>query len=246
MYGASSAQGLRPQMEDLYIAQPHWTEMRGLYAVFDGHSGIGAANLCRERLPNMLVSSNDSSVTCLTITACFRTLDNMIKEEKVGGGTTATTCIVDRKWVVLGNTGDSRSIIGDVAGDVIASTNDHKPVGDEFLRVWNSGGYVLSTSGLPRVGGELAMSRALGSKLQGVIPDPEFVVHTRTDQDAYVLMASDGVWDVMSNEEAANIVHVALKGGHGCGNASRLVISTALRKGGCDNVTAVVVDLRTT
>ena len=242
MYGVATTQGLRPTMEDMYLALPHWSEVpRGLFALFDGHSGIGAAKLSKERLANMLLSNKDPDITCSSMHACFKTLDDMIKEERVGGGTTASVCVVDKAWVAIGTVGDSRCIVCDKDGEVLQATVDHKPTDDEYLRIWNSGGFVLSNTGIPRVGGELAMSRALGSRMLGVIPDPHCLVHHRTPADAFVLMASDGVWDELSNEAVAKIVSERI--GDNCKAAAVAVVQAALAAGSSDNATALVIDL---
>lgn len=55
----------------------------------------------------------------------------------------------------------------------------------------------------------LAMSRAFGDfilKDHGVIATPDIWYHRLTSSDQFIVLASDGVWDVLSNEEVASIV----------------------------------------
>jgi serine/threonine protein phosphatase PrpC len=90
-------------------------------------------------------------------------------------------------------------------------TEDHKPENtDELTRIEKAGGFVLDN----RVNGELAMSRALGdfrykvnpnlpSHEQLVICSPDVSVHERQlQEDTVMVLACDGVWDVMENELA--------------------------------------------
>ena len=88
---------------------------------------------------------------------------------------------------------------------------DHKPYNEvEQRRIEAAGGTVT----MRRVNGDLAVSRALGdftykhathlpATQQQVSPEPEIHVEARTEQDQFVVLACDGIWDVMSNEEVA-------------------------------------------
>lgn len=102
----------------------------------------------------------------------------------------------------------------------IALTDDHKPENpEELARIEKAGGFVADN----RVVGELAMSRAIGDFRyksmpdlpfyeQLVIPVPDIAVHERHLHDDYVLIvACDGVWDTMSNDEAAVFVQEYLE-----------------------------------
>lgn len=57
-----------------------------------------------------------------------------------------------------------------------------------------------------------AVTRALGDadvKGDGVMPDPEVTETTLTPRDEYFVMACDGLWDVVSNEEAVSMIKVS-------------------------------------
>lgn len=110
--------------------------------------------------------------------------------------------------------GDSRAVIGS-KDKSISLTDDHKPENpEECARIEAAGGFVADN----RVVGELAMSRAIGDfrykgnpnlsfAKQLVIPVPDISVHERDLENDYVLVvACDGVWDAMSNDEAAVFV----------------------------------------
>jgi protein phosphatase 1B len=95
------------------------------------------------------------------------------------------------------------------------STRDHKPImPDEKERIQRAGGSVM----IQRVNGSLAVSRALGDfeykNVEGkgqceqlVSPEPEIFIEEREDaRDEFLVLACDGVWDVMTNEEICSFV----------------------------------------
>lgn len=123
-------------------------------------------------------------------------------------GTAALVVLVesDRKRLIVANAGDQRAVIakGDVA---VAITTDHKP--DEPYekdRIYDKGGYVNEQK---RVNGILALSRSLGdSYLQPYVtytPEVNFV-DLSTGEYRFLILACDGLWDVVSNEKAVAIV----------------------------------------
>ncbi|GFZ15028.1 protein phosphatase 2CA [Actinidia rufa] len=139
---------------------------------------------------------------------------------------------------------------------------------DELDRIENAGGRVIYWDG-PRVLGVLAMSRAIGDNYLKpfVIPEPEVTVTNRTAEDECLILASDGLWDVVSNETASGVarmclqsrkppsppqspgseVNVAATGecsDKACSDASILLTKLALARHSTDNISVVVVDLR--
>lgn len=133
-------------------------------------------------------------------------------------GSTAVACLITPSHVYLINCGDSRAILA--SGHRVAlGTYDHKPINpNERERIQNAGGSVM----IQRVNGSLAVSRALGDYeykcVEGrgpceqlVSPEPEVYVHERTLNDEFVVLACDGIWDVMTNDELMEFVHSRCK-----------------------------------
>lgn len=135
-------------------------------------------------------------------------------------------------------------------------------------RIQEAGGRVIYWDG-PRVLGVLAMSRAIGDNYLKpyVISEPEVTITERTDEDECLILASDGLWDVVSNETACGVARMCLQSrrppspqgppendvtvtGAGessdqlCSDASILLTKLALARHSTDNVSVVVVDLR--
>lgn len=102
------------------------------------------------------------------------------------------------------------------------------------------------------------MSRAIGDNYLKpyVSCEPEVTITDRTDDDCLIL-ASDGLWDVVSNETACSVSRMCLRGGRkqrgsehpansekACTEASVLLTKLALARNSSDNVSVVVIDLR--
>lgn len=169
-------------------------------------------------------------------------------------GSTAVVALVGKKRLWIGNCGDSRAVLCRNSR-AIQLTDDHKPEReDEAERVEKAGGQVLYWNG-HRVMGVLAMSRAIGDHglRPYVIPEPEISVVARTEDDDLLLLASDGLWDVMSNQEAANLAMRCLRRARDKGAsrkasvriAASVLTKAAVDRGSKDNVTVVIVDLKT-
>lgn len=135
---------------------------------------------------------------------------------------------------------------------------------DELARIEEAGGRVIYWDGA-RVLGVLAMSRAIGDSYLKpyVIPDPEVTIIDRTDGDECLILASDGLWDMVSNDTGCGVARMCLKAQKpasstgnesvvletessvkACSDASILLTKLALARQSCDNVSVVVVDLR--
>ncbi|RWW01539.1 hypothetical protein GW17_00035417 [Ensete ventricosum] len=196
-------------------------------------------------------------------------------------GSTAVVAVVSPTRIVVANCGDSRAVLCR-NGAPIPLSSDHKPAGsdrcngsddvqilqpdreDELQRIEAAGGRVIYWDGA-RVLGVLAMSRAIGDSYLKpyVISEPEVTVLDREEGDECLILASDGLWDVVSNETACDIARMCLQGGGGgddeeeeaagegdglgdasCSDAAVLLTKLALARQSADNISVVVVDLR--
>lgn len=123
---------------------------------------------------------------------------------------------------------------------------------DELARIEAAGGRVVYING-HRVRGILAMSRAVGDRMlrPEVIAEPEITVTRRTPEDECLVLASDGMWDVISNDVACSVARQCLQDGNPaeaaearCSRAASLLVRLALGRATWDNVSVVVVDLK--
>jgi len=142
-------------------------------------------------------------------------------------GTTGVTCFIIGRRLFCCNAGDSRAVLGTRGPNgkmqAVALSKDHKPdVPEEKKRILESNGRVESCKGSrgedvgpPRVWLQqqevpgLAMTRSFGDQVAGtvgVIAKPEIIDHTIDDNDCFIIIASDGVWEFISSQEAIDIV----------------------------------------
>ncbi|KAJ4834904.1 hypothetical protein Tsubulata_045734 [Turnera subulata] len=175
----------------------------------------------------------------------FKLVDKELKVHPyidcVNSGSTAVTIVKQGQDLVIGNVGDSRAVLGtrDTYGSVIAVqlTEDHKPtLPREAERIRLCKGRVFALPGEAHVARVwlpnsyspgLAMARAFGDfclKDFGLISVPEVFYHRITEEDEFVVLASDGLWDVLSNEEVVRIVASAPRS-----RAAQTLVDTAAR-----------------
>ncbi|CAN4075687.1 unnamed protein product [Withania somnifera] len=157
-------------------------------------------------------------------------------------GTTAVTLIKQGQDLVIGNVGDSRAVLGtrDKDGSLIAVqlTVDLKPnIPAEAERIRKSRGRVFALRDEPEVARVwlpnsdspgLAMARAFGDfclKDFGLISVPEISYRRLTEKDEFIVLATDGIWDVLSNDEVVKIVASASSRSF----AARSLVESAVR-----------------
>ncbi|KAJ4797511.1 Protein phosphatase 2C family protein [Rhynchospora pubera] len=243
--GYASFRGKRASMEDFYDAKSSKMEGKviNLFGIFDGHGGSRAAEYLKEHLFNNLMKHPQFLIdTKLAISETYKKTDSDFLETETStlrdDGSTASTAVLVENHLYVANVGDSRAIISK-AGKAIPLSDDHKPNRrDERERIENAGGVVM-WAGTWRVGGVLAMSRAFGNRLlkQFVVAEPEIQEEEITDELEFLILASDGLWDVVPNEDAVLLV----RGEDEPEAAARKLTETAYMRGSADNITCIVV-----
>ncbi|VDD83905.1 unnamed protein product [Mesocestoides corti] len=260
-YGLSSMQGWRVSMEDAHCAI---TQLPGnlkdwsFFAVFDGHAGA----LISERLSATCVtqlfnyeigkSSNSQMYTITEVRQGIREGFLALDEDLHKSGSTAVCVLITPNHIFFVNCGDSRAmLIRD--GEVGFATTDHKPAHPtEKERIQNAGGSVI----VQRVNGSLAVSRfalslgdysyktvrGLGPTQQLISPEPEItVIDRQKDRDQLIVLACDGVWDVMSNEDLCQVVGERMRCVDDLSRVCDEVIDYCLYRGSSDNMSIVLV-----
>ena len=163
----------------------------------------------------------------------FYKIDNDLIKSKQSfdtekSGSTACLGILNYKNLILANIGDSRAILCSY-NDIWKSsqlTKDHKPKDkSEYKRIIAAGGTVSRMINLEKDGEEigpfrvwdktqdkgpgLAMSRSIGdgqAKNLGVLSEPDIFEYTLNEGDKFIVCASDGVWEYLSNDDVMNTV----------------------------------------
>ncbi|KAK9875420.1 hypothetical protein WA026_007813 [Henosepilachna vigintioctopunctata] len=259
-YGVASMQGWRIEMEDAHMAKTQLGEGElkdwSYFAVFDGHAGAGVSKHCAAHLLEAIMATEEfQEDTKKGIHNGFLELDNQMRSlpELSSGedrsGTTAVCAFVSPRLIYIANCGDSRAVLCR-QGEPVFSTQDHKPaLPSEQDRIVKAGGTVM----ISRVNGSLAVSRALGDydykNVEGrgpceqlVSPEPDIFVRDRDDKaDEFLILACDGVWDVMTNEELCQYIHSRLLVTGNLSEVTSQVIDTCLYRGSRDNMSIVLV-----
>ncbi|RXI04318.1 hypothetical protein DVH24_038592 [Malus domestica] len=239
-YGVSSVCGRRRDMEDAVSVHPSFCRrIRDSAAqlhylgVYDGHGCSHVATKCREWMHELVKDEVESMEEWKT--AMERSFVRMDKEvvawgreggigvsncrcelqtpESEAAGSTAVVAVIAPDKIVVANCGDSRAVLCR-NGKAFPLSVDHKPDRpDELNRIQEAGGRVIYWDG-PRVLGVLAMSRAIGDNYLKpyVSCVPEVTITDRTVEDECLILASDGLWDVVSNETACGVARMCLRG----------------------------------
>jgi serine/threonine protein phosphatase PrpC len=206
-----------------------------LYCVLDGHGEVGhyVSRRCREQFSSFIKAANLDMKRAFNMMQ--NDLMSCDFDTRCSGATCVLICYMEGRLSVS-NCGDSRAILGRRNGNggyiAIPLSNDHKPdKPEERKRILNCGGHVgcrqVLVSQGPRgpvtmpVGpcrvwyqykGDtlgLAMSRSLGDTIvhkSGVSAEPEILEHIVEEKDEFVIIATDGVWDVIDNNQAIQII----------------------------------------
>lgn len=160
-------------------------------------------------------------------------------------GSTAVVALLDGELLVVGNVGDSRAVMADDRGRAVPLSFDHKPNQlKERRRIKEAGGFI-SFTGVWRVAGILATSRALGDfplkhPRPLVTAEPDILTFSLSDHKAeFVILATDGLWDVLTNEEAVSFVKSRL---HESDFGAKSVAQLAYARGSQDNITVAVIN----
>ncbi|KAM2318558.1 hypothetical protein ACFX1S_002140 [Malus domestica] len=243
--GYSSFRGKRATMEDFYDVKMSKIDgqMVCLFGIFDGHGGSRAAQYLKEHLfDNLMKHPQFMTDTKLAISESYQQTDaDFLDSERDtyrDDGSTASTAVLVGNHLYVANVGDSRTVISK-AGKAIALSEDHKPNrSDERKRIENAGGVVM-WAGTWRVGGVLAMSRAFGNRMlkQYVVAEPEIQDQVVDDDFEFLVLASDGVWDVLTNEVAVEVAKTEEEPEA----AARKLTAVAFCRGSADNITCIVV-----
>ncbi|XP_039120650.1 protein phosphatase 2C 51-like [Dioscorea cayenensis subsp. rotundata] len=261
MHSWASVVGRRRDMEDGLTIATSFIKGYDFYGVFDGHGGAKVAHFCHERM-HLAVAEEVSGVEEvnweLVMTSSFTKVDREVTA--VPGhhniGSTALVAVVGPKKIVVANCGDCRAVLSS-GGVAVPLSVDHKPDrADELERIEAIGGKVINWNGF-RVLGVLATSRSIGDNYLKpcVIPNPEVMIVERSEKDEFIILASDGFWDVVSNEVACrvarryltqcnSVVAVEPERRNTLNEAATVLSQLAISQGSCDNITVIVVELK--
>ncbi|KAF8406724.1 hypothetical protein HHK36_008816 [Tetracentron sinense] len=257
--GSCSEIGPKQYMEDEHIcidnlfehlsASADFPAHGAFYGVFDGHGGTDAASFIRKNILKFIVEdSHFPACVEKAIKSAFVKADHAFADASSldrSSGTTALTALIFGRTVLIANAGDCRAVLGK-RGRAIELSKDHKPnCASERLRIEKLGGVVYDGY----LNGQLSVARALGDwHMKGpkgsacpLSGEPELKETVLTEEDEFLIIGCDGLWDVMSSQCAVTIVRKELMLHNDPKKCSRELVREALKRNTCDNLTVVVV-----
>jgi len=249
-----------PQMEDATLVQLDHEPGHHFFAVFDGHGGKDVAQYCSGRAHQVFfgVRTEHPEWTVPQVwTQTYAALDKEIQEnlsieDADCEGATCTTCHLQvlnngKFQISVANVGDSKAILID-DNDLRVLSETHRPTNEvEEKRVKAEGGRITGERN-KRLNGRLAVTRALGDHLMkkttkglSAVPFVQDIVTVDDSVQSVIVIASDGLWDVVpdslvmhtvrSATESASVIAEKLKG-------------LALQHRSMDNIAVVVVKIK--
>lgn len=236
----------RRTMEDAHVDIDNFggKEGEGYFAIYDGHGGRGAVDFVAEHLhENFLeaLKANPDDISAAWKES-YKKTDDMIGEAKIlySGTTTVTAYIREhegKRWLHCANAGDARIVLVR-GGEALRLTKEHKGSDEEEAkRIQEAGGFIV----LNRVNGILAVTRSLGdyAMKEYVTGEPYTQDEQLTDADTHLILACDGLWDVCTDQGAADLI----KDLPDAGTMATELLKYALRNGSTDNVSVMVLVL---
>jgi PPM family protein phosphatase len=223
---ASDTGRRRLRNEDNYVVAPP------LFAVADGMGGAQAGEVA-SRLAASALEAGDSDgleglerLDALIQEANRRIYDRAVSDPSASGmGTTMTVALVEGMTVAIGHVGDSRAYL--VRGDQMEQlTEDHSLVNE-----------LLKSGKLSEEEAQVHPQRSVITRAVGTDPDVDVDAFTiEAEEDDVFLLCSDGLTDMVEDEEILELVH---EHRDDLDKAVQALVSAANRGGGDDNITAV-------
>ncbi|KAI9796534.1 MAG: Protein phosphatase 2C 2 [Piccolia ochrophora] len=276
IYGVSAMQGWRIGMEDAHAAildlQVEDEEGKikaaadddrlSFFGVYDGHGGDKVAIFAGQNMHQIIAKQDAFTQGNLEqalkdgFLATDRAILNDPKYEEEVSGCTASVGLLSKTKIFVANAGDSRSVLG-VKGRAKPLSFDHKPQNEgEKARINAAGGFV----DFGRVNGNLALSRAIGDfefkksaelspEQQIVTAYPDVVTHEISEDDEFLVIACDGIWDCQSSQAVIEFVRRGVAAKQDlfriCENMMDNCLASNSETGGvgCDNMTMIIIGL---
>jgi len=234
------------------------------FAVYDGHGGTACAEFARMNLHANIVNHPDFGVNIeKAITEGFQKTEKDFEDEKgdPGCGTTACVCLIFENVLYVANVGDSMGVMCKRGKPIELNTPHTLNTPSEKERVEKTGGVIIDDRLAHPVWNprliNIGVTRALGDfyfkseqftsgKPSGLISTPEIRKVYLTDADRFIILATDGFWDVVKPQEAIDYVlqRFDVPATEICKNLTDLVATKAEHSNFDDNATVLLVKLK--
>lgn len=231
--GYSQFLGMRKHCEDSILVR----DDLHFYCICDGHNGSQTSTAVANLLPEIYEQPHEFSGDFAESTIQY--VEDYLKSAlNVSDGATIVCAEINYPQIITSHLGDARAIIVSETGQAKTLTKDHKPtVRAEFEKIMHAGGRVSQG----RTNGVLGISRALGDfEVVGLGRVPEITHVSVEENDKYIVMACDGLFNVLTNDEVAALVS-------GCNSATEAAYTLknmAFACGTQDNISVIVIPLK--
>lgn len=220
--------------------------------MYDGHGGISTADFVETNLHfNIIQHPKFEEDPKTAISEAFMSTQEALKKhsermlQSTTAGSTAVVALIKGKQLYMAWAGDSLASLYMADGTIHELVDPHKPgKPSEKERIEKLGGFVKEEAGgVLRVNSAVAVSRAFGNiRHKVIIPEADIRVLELTGQEAFLVLACDGLWDVMQPQEVRQFVAIFLnQNGRRLKGISEALVEEALRRGSTDNVSVVFV-----
>ncbi|AQL07408.1 probable protein phosphatase 2C 32 [Zea mays] len=244
----------RVEMEDRHVAEVALggDPQVALFGVFDGHGGKNAAEFAAENMPKFLAEefkkvNGGGEIEGAVNRGYLKTDEEFLKRDE-SGGACCVTAVLQKGGLVVSNAGDCRAVLSR-AGKADVLTSDHRASReDEKERIENLGGFVVNYHGTWRVQGSLAVSRGIGDGhlKQWVVANPDTRTLLVDHQCEFLILASDGLWDKIDNQEAVDLARPLCINNDKTSRlaACRMLTETSISRGSTDDISVMIVQLQ--
>jgi serine/threonine protein phosphatase PrpC len=226
-------------------------------SVYDGHGGKLVSKYLKDNLPIYFIKKFKRNIYLTQdtfskyVNSVYNLLQDNLKSEhpRAVNYCGSTSCIIihcinheEKKsflWII--NVGDSRGVLSNKDSIAIPLSKDHKPNSpEEKMRIEKLGGEIVYDGVDWRVK-DLSLSRAFGDVecTPYVTHLPQIYCRKLSKGDKFLILACDGLWDVLSNQDAVDII-IKLETKNYKGNYAKFLAEYALEKGSLDNITVIV------
>lgn len=204
--GYAEMRGRRKTMEDAIIAIR--TEVLSIYGILDGHGGDFTSAFTAFQISNNLTRIMELPFTRETVFHMIKSIFACVKSVNVKDGSTMNVAFRKGNDLIIANIGDSRSIIIRNDGSIKFQTKDHtNSTRSEFNRIRKQGGNIINN----RVGGRIGLARSLGDlTVKGVSPSPDITKLTIDENDKWLVVGCDGLFDYISPDMIQEVAQTAV------------------------------------
>lgn len=174
--------------------------------LFDGHNGVSAADMCAEQMAAVLNKEYRKRQPVISVLKnAFLTCDSSVTDNS---GTTATVLLIHKHYLVCAHVGDTRAVLCHNGRAVTINEDHHVDWDPERERIIQA--EILMKKTL--IAGErvqnLMLTRSIGdhSLSEAIIAYPVINEMLISKEDEYLILATDGFWDVYSGAEAVSYI----------------------------------------